>query len=290
MKTAEKISLTISLAFIVIGGIMVALGIHYGGREMLNNIYSKYEFKWPLSDTIDVDFDKSAEIIKGDLGDSYNASSIKKIDISIGAAKLLVEDSPDDQIHVSTKDMSSSQVINDDSKLVIKCKGASSGKSSVQILIPASASFKEVDIDAGATEFESSGFICENFDLDLGAGEAHIKSLNVSNSADIDISAGDLEIKSGEIANLDIDLGMGNLDYTGIVTGDLDADCGMGNATFNFKDNANNHNYDLEANMGNVNFGNKDYSGFTHKVEDNGADSDYNVSCGMGNIDINFAN
>lgn len=300
MKLSTKISLMTSIAFIVIGSIMVALGFHYGDRSSFDQISTNSRIvkinsinDWEINIANifneKVNFDENASISSKDSNEVYSISEISNISIEIGAAKLVIEDSDDDNIHVSTTGISLNQIDEDNSNLTIKASG-STIKSAVIISLPSNASFNEVEIEAGAAEFNCNCFNCDDFNLNLGAGEAKIQKLIVNNSADIDISAGDLTIYSGNINNCDIDLALGNLEFTGTITNDLDIDCDMGNTSITLTDDALDHNYNLEAGMGNITFDGKQISGFGNELnQDNNANSNFDIECGMGNIEINFA-
>lgn len=294
MKKSTQISLIISIAFIVIGGILYALGLHYGGfdqaKEMSSLMIDKFGLHVPLNDTsLYFKFNTNEEKINGDYTGNFDLSDVDNIDIQIGAADLKFNDSTDESIGVTLDGMNTSQVYVEDDTLFICSKG-STMKGKVEIAIPKSAKFSNINIEAGAAEMKNIAWECNRITMDLGAGDAKITSLNVTDSATFDIGAGNLEIQNAVIADMDADLGMGNLEFNGLVSGDLTVDCGMGNAEFSFTDSADNHNFDLEASLGNIELGQKRDSGLgNHIVIDNDADSDYEIECGMGNIEINFA-
>lgn len=294
MKKSTKISLIISLAFIAIGSILYALGLHYGGydeaKELSSQIMDKYGLHVPVADNyLYFEFNSDKEKISGDYTGNFDLADVDNLNINIGAADLKFSDSSNESIDVTLDGMNTSQVYIEGDTLII-CSQGSSMKGKVEIAIPKSARFNDVNIEAGAAEMKDISLECNRITMELGAGDAKLSSLNVSDSATFEIGAGNLEIKNAAIADMDADLGMGNLEFNGLVSGNLTVDCGMGNAEFSFTDSADNHNFDLEASMGNIELNkNKDSGLGNHMAIDNNADSDYVVECGMGNIEINFA-
>lgn len=301
MKKSTKFSLIISLSFIVIGSIMFALGLHYSSKNEINQLAEKSNYiDFNLDDFMlsigkkaskNVDFSKNAKISSGDFEASYDSKDIESINVEIGVSKLVLNDSNDNNIHVSLTGIPSHQIYVDSSTLIIKGDGASiNNKYLVEISIPGNVSFDEININAGAADLNCKNLTCEDFILELGAGEARINSLSVDDSSSIKLSAGDLEISSANINDCDIELSMGNLVLSGLITGDLSIECGMGNTELSLDDAQSDHNYNLEAGMGNISLNGDQKSGFDREYNlDNNADSDFEIECGMGNIEINFA-
>lgn len=295
MKKSTIVSLVVALIMIFIGGAMIIVSASKGGALEAQRIVDESKINIPKiniesSQINTVSFDNNEEIIKGDTVKQVKANEVSSLSVDIGGAKITINDSEDEYIYINISDMNSSQIFVDNDTLHIISKNNSLDSGEVILSIPATTVFDDVSLNVGASSMEGSAFACENFDLNLGAGEAIIFALTVSDSAIINVGAGNLNIASASLSNLTADVGLGNLDFTGTIRGDLDADCGMGNATFNFRDSAKDHNFDLSADMGNIKFDGKDYSGFSsHAGQNNNSDSIYTVQCGMGNIDINFA-
>ena len=294
MKNATLASICVATILMVVGSGMIAIGGSQGGFEDAQKIIDEKDlginFSFGKEASPFINMKGSVDFKAGDSAEQFKASEIENLSIEIGGAEVIIDDSEDEYIYANISGMNASKVYAENDTLYVHSKGKTTGNGKVYISIPATATFKNVDMEVGASSFEGSSFTCENFDLDLGAGEAVFKSLTVSDSADFDLGAGNLTIESATLNDFDVDLGLGNLEFTGLISGNLDVDCGMGNATLNLTDSASEHNIDLSAKMGNIKFDGDEYAGVkSHSAQNNNSDSNFDIECGMGNIEINFA-
>lgn len=292
MKKSTVTSLIVALVIIFIGCAMMIVSNSKGGFEEAKKMSDEkgFIFNTIPNKIVNISFDSNQKTISGDSTDKFKVSDINSLVVSIGGGEIEINDSEDEFIYVNILGMHESQIYVEDETLFINSQCKPSGSGQVILSIPASTKFDDVSLSIGASSLVSSPLTCKYFGLELGAGEANFSSLTVSEEANIELGAGDLYIESAEFNDLEAEIGLGNFEFTGIISGDLNAECGMGNASFNFKDSAQNHNFDISADMGNITFDGQDYSGLSaHAGQNNNADSMYTVECGMGNIDINFA-
>jgi len=292
MKNGTKNSFMVAFIMILIGISLLVAGYIKGGLEDARQLVAEKNIISSKSISLSTaKFNSKQEVIKGDAIKQFTASDADNLVMTIGGSEVTIEDSEDENIYVNISNMGETQIYIEDRTLYITSTNKSIGPGTVIVSIPANKHFSATTLEIGASSFAVSNISCDSLNMDIGAGDASVKSLTVLSTADIDLGAGNLTVEAANIHDMDMDLGLGNLDFTGIVSGDIDADCGMGNATFSFQDSASSHSFDLSAEMGNITINGEDYGGFIlHHNQDNDSDSQYDIECGMGNIEIKFAN
>lgn len=129
---------------------------------------------------------------------------------------------------------------------------------------------KEILLCADAGELLAGHVTAERAVLQIGAGHLRAEELAVSREADIDVSVGQCEI-------------------AGTITGDLDLECDMGEAVMRLTGSEDDHSYDVECGMGEVNVGSHSHGGVaSERSWNSGKDSEFVVDCNMGTVTITF--
>lgn len=129
---------------------------------------------------------------------------------------------------------------------------------------------KEIILSADAGELLAGRVTAENAVLQIGAGHLSVEELSVSRNADISVGVGQCEI-------------------AGTITGDLDLDCDMGETMMRLTGSEDDHSYDVECGMGEVNVGSRSHSGVAvERSWNSGKDSEFDVDCNMGTVTITF--
>lgn len=244
---------------------------------------------------------------------SFLASSFKELDVELGACTLYLQESADDQIYVSVEGKALRHYyLIDGSTLRIRNAGrtkkiaATSDK--VYLRVPAGFQFREADVMIGAGRLEGGALLAEDLSIDVGAGECSLEKIS-GREVRLNLGAGKIKTQQLEADELTLDagaggynlegvsvtddmkltLGMGNASIEGEITGDLSVDCGMGTVDMRLAGSEDDHAYDVECNMGNVEVGRKKLTGFSGSREWNsGRDSVFEIECSMGNVTISF--
>lgn len=145
-----------------------------------------------------------------------------------------------------------------------------------------------ISISLGAGTAELSSIKSDTVAISIGAGELTLDSLSCK-SIDAEIGAGAASIKNATTELADFEVSMGELIFEGCISSDMSAEVGMGNIELTLTGSQHDHNYELEAGMGGITIGQRDYGGIAFDTElDNGANSTYSLECSMGNITITF--
>ena len=95
------------------------------------------------------------------------------------------------------------------------------------------------------------GTVLREIDLDLGAGETVLSSINAG-VVDIDGGAGELLISRCSISELDLDMGVGELIFSGTVTRKADIGLGVGSTEITLLGGKENYQLVLEKGLGKI--------------------------------------
>lgn len=217
-----------------------------------------------------------------------NASDITELYIDLNYTNFTLASSEDDSFHITSEGNGKYQYYTDGSAFYIDGFYDRSANASRIILEVPDINFSYVDIDFGAGTATLSSLKSDTLIMSIGAGELTLDGISCDYLS-TDVGAGAIFIKNGQTKDADFDIGMGKMVYEGYINETLDAEVGMGNITLQLWDSPQQHNYDLECNMGAITLDQKEYGGMAFETEiDNGADSNYSLECGMGNIDVSF--
>lgn len=150
------------------------------------------------------------------------------------------------------------------------------------IFIPQDYVFSDIDIENGVGMLEIDTMKTSKLSLDLGAGKAILKNIDVSSEMDIEGGAGTIEIIDSTISGLDLDMGAGKVMFSGYLRGDNKIDAGLGSLVIDLYDDE----YTVSIDKG---IGNAKYNG--EEMKD---DSLYGIgrnrislNGGIGSIKIN---
>lgn len=332
MKKFTKGCLITALILFIIGGIfcltfgmmggfrqidsMAYRAVRLGGLDNLVIGYSGNSFgifrdddwsdeEW--TDMYNIDENTSAMQTK------YNASDVKDIDIDLGGESVVIEESENDNIWISTAS-SNNRVKYGMKGGTFKVYSTNSirlwkkySNGSVHLYLPKgmtldsihltvgagklksmALSADEIKLDIGAGKFDIDGISAHEVKIEVGAGKADINDI-IADKAVVSAGAGKININGVDVGKLSLDVGMGNIDMEGKVGGDIKADCGMGSISMKVDGSETDYNYEIECAMGAVRIGDNKYSGLaSERSINNGSSSTFEVECSMGSIDIDF--
>lgn len=243
---------------------------------------------------------------------NYTSEDFTDIDIELGGANLIIQESADDHIYI--KNESSIKTIKygvENSTFRLYSSGKAFGnispKGNVYLQLPGNMNLISIDIEiaagnmenismeadtieieAGAGKLSIDGMTARIISIDIGAGEMTIGSMS-ADTVDISVGAGTVNAKDVDIRDIDLEVGMGNLEIQGKIAGNADVECGMGGISMTLQGTEKEHNYELDCAMGNVKIGDSSYGGIAaERYIDNKSASSFNIECATGNITIEF--
>ena len=113
--------------------------------------------------------------------------------------------------------------------------------------------------------------VCNQFDVNVGAGEFVGKNVYSTDEAELKVGAGHI-CMNGKVDKL------------------LEVTCSMGGVEVTLANNENEFNYEIEAMAGSVQIGGQEYSSLlTGNTIDNNASGKIDIECSMGAVDKNCA-
>ncbi len=154
---------------------------------------------------------------------------------------------------------------------------------------------KDVILESAKLNVSAGTLICsdiktQTLEVNIGAGEGQLYNIEATD-AKLNVGAGDGEIKDSRLVNCDLKVGLGDFDVEGTIGGNVDIDCGMGNVEMNLTNLYSDFNYTAEVGAGDVEIGDRNYSGISHNINlNNASDKTMNIKCGMGDVSVDFVN
>lgn len=302
MKKFARISLiTAGILFITGVVILIICSIFAGGRlrgALSDTVSSELHstLNGDILELFDIgthhhDFNNSFPVHSGQHTDNNAAadSDITELYLELGAVDFTLAPSQDDYFHITSDGKGEYQYYTDGSAFYIDgfYNHRSANINKLTLEIP-DKEFTHVSIELGAGTANLSAIKSDTVDIEIGAGEL-VSSGITCDDIEAEIGAGSALIKNGITNNANFDIGMGELTYKGNINADLSVDVGMGSITLQLADSQDNHNYLLEADMGSIALGQRQYGGMAFETElDNNADSTYSLTCAMGSISVSF--
>lgn len=220
---------------------------------------------------------------------SYEFSAdIEELEFDITAAAVTIRAEDCDKITVNTnlKNLTAKE---NGGKLTIKEKQrfitVTESDAFIEIIYPADLVFDKVDIDSGAGSLEIASMNTVKLDLDLGAGETVLTTIEVTGEADIDGGAGSLTMRKANITDLDLDMGVGKFNFEGMLNGSCKISLGVGEADITLLGGRENYKLVLEKGIGDIYVDGEKVG--NSKLGD--GDRKINIDGGIGEIKVRFA-
>ncbi len=310
MKKFAKGSLIAALSMLVIGFVILFVCIIIGGNTLYTSLKDNVLQNEGLTDLLGVnfisfhngedlvDFSEDITTYSGDHENNKVAASseILNLDIDFGGGNCIITESSDEFFHISSENAEEFQYYIEGKTLYIAgfmdealFKVNLSDNNLLLLEIPKGFSFQNIDIELGAGYLEADSLSAGNtINLEIGVGELITYTL-LADTLNIELGAGNVEIIEATVQNSDVTIRLGNLTLNGVIQKDLSATCGMGNLEFYLNDSMENHNYNIECNMGNLTVDEKSFGGLSQSTKiDNNAASTYTLECGVGNLTVQF--
>lgn len=281
-----------------------AYGIYYSDDKEANDAWDD------ITDDIDAEVEdiekaeKSEESDTDEMVSKYAVSDIKKMDMDISAATLVITTGADAEhviVTMENGDRRDFETEMDGNTLEIEYgnehttfwlvrQSSNQNDAKIVIEIPAGMKLEKMNMEIGAVDvtIDATDMTCGELLLDVGAASIKINELIVTELLDVSVGAGSVEIGGGTYKKANIECGVGNFEMSGTVTNDLTVDCGMGNTILKLNGNEDDYNYMLSCGMGSLVVNDTKYTDIAgeHEVENDGAIGTIDLECGMGNLEL----
>ncbi len=274
-------------------------------REAWDRV-NKWDFRWikgggrGLVLTYDgIEFDENHDLTYGSFtDDSLRGTDIYKLDLEIGGGSLTIcrgdglilkkDGGPECQYYIE----------GDTFYLKQRCP-IGGGETDITLTLPEGIVLEEADIMMGAGEIVTEDlFSAGKVEIEVAAGSITMEEVK-ADTFSVEVAAGSVEVDRLDAAECDTNVNMGNITlWESLITGDLSAEVNMGDIDIFLRDSYENHDYEIECNMGEITIGteggeSRTYSGLSNSVELYGKNarggSLFDLDCDLGDIYVKFA-
>ncbi len=302
MKKFTKVSLVIVAIFFIIGFILITCGAAMGAGPL--SVWSLAEAgdfgwgKWHIgSHGIYYGDDEEDDDVTEDYKE-FAASTVKKLILDVDAAEIVFTESDDsDIISVAMRvgsNVKKYSAIQDGDVLKINCTMKHYKNwyvtPKLTVSLPENIALETADLAVGASDIdlEHGSVLCDNFVLDVGAGDCSGVGFEVSGRTKIKLGVGEISLEGGKYNELKMECGIGTIEFSGEVTGDVTAECGMGEIDMWLQAREEDYNYDIKCGMGSIEINGVTYGNISGKkvINHDGAVKKLVADCGMGSIEI----
>lgn len=261
-KTIKYLAMALAafLAVTIVGGALSAVGLIQGLFE--NDSVMEDTIGYPITTPItDLQLDVQAAELTIREGDTFSVeSNLKYLTVSEENGTLTVKES---------------------GKF-----GATYTGAQVILSIPYGTEFAVASVQIGAGSISADVLTAKTLDLQLGAGEAVLQSLTVTEKATIDGGAGEITVVKGSIRGLDLHMGVGELHLTAQLLGESTFDLSLGTSEIVLDGGKESYTLNVKKGMGTITVDGDEVSSVVDMGEGENAVS---VSGGIGEIRITFA-
>lgn len=303
MKGFTRVCLILAGIFACIGVVLAIVGVSMGASLNQNRSWGgnlpNTVLGWISEDENNTE--NGEEQIYRYTGEEL--AGIRNLDVELKAGSLKMMESEEEELRLAVKakenqvtcKLTDGTLVIEDTKshvwFGITSDWINSGGVEVELYLPKSMEWKEIDIEVNAGEIEAAeiGLKTERAELNVDAGTLKLDGLIVTEHLAAEVGAGEVQLSNLDANTLDLECGMGEMNIDGKASGDIVADCGMGELNLTIEDQMESFNYRISCGMGDVKMGNKSYTSFGKKnALDNQADKTMKLDCGMGEININY--
>ena len=178
-----------------------------------------------------------------------DTETIRNLEISIGAAELEIKSGEGFSVesnHKYLKARVKNGTLLIKEEIPFRFRNASGIK--IVLTIPENFTFDHIEMETGAGRLSVQTLRVKKLQMELGAGEAVIEDLTVTDEAEIQTGVGKFSVLGSRIADLDLGMGVGDVSLTTALSGDGELDCGIGNTEITFIGNK--EDYCISVNKG----------------------------------------
>lgn len=297
-----------SLALIMLGGILAAVGVMSGGQASLNALAAGGLLPVSAAETDSgIAFDNRYQVWTSDFEETLEGlpeDGTGRLEVEIGSVSLHVLESEEKTARIQGTGVRKAQAYVEDGTLYVR---AESGKKQVKWLFGGGR--RSTETEGEITLYLPEGFSAENASLNMGAGELVMDALRTdrlycnvgmgslemrklrAQDAEVSLGMGEVGLYDAEVSDMTADIGMGSMYMEGAVSQDLTASCGMGSLVMELAGSEEDYNYDVAASMGSVRVGERECAGMSaHWASDGKAVGNFDLDVSMGSVEIYFTN
>ncbi|MBQ8209169.1 MAG: DUF4097 family beta strand repeat protein [Clostridia bacterium] len=233
-------------------------------------------------------FDKKTDVLLGELKTYTVSDRVADIEIDVAAAEFTVMQA--DSFYVESNIENITVKVNNgclkiDDNVESGASLLSADTAVLNVYIPAGYVFGVADIDTGAGRVVINELSANELELDLGAGEAEMKNITVTDKTEISGGTGNVNITDCKFYKPELSLGVGEFSFTGELLGKGSIDMGIGEANIILLGDKNDYTVSVTKGVGEANV--DGYRVDNNEVFGNG-ENRIDISGGIGEVNVEF--
>lgn len=277
-KKIKKIFLGLGLSCIILGGILILVGVIFGGKMSGDKKdVSETHLVSEEINSIDIDADFDKVIIRKGEEFALNGKNVSengfKSELSNGIWKIT-----DSCENVFLK-FPFFYVNDDDERDAV-----------ITITLPDTFVAENMNIKIGAGELEADALMAKQFELHMGAGEAKIDKLFIEENTVVKVGAGEVEVEDASLKESNLKCGAGEIILKGQMQGDSTVKCGTGSIVLDLSGEPDNYEYQVKSGIGGITINGESYTGACKVNTDKDTLYVMNLKCGVGEVAVNIKN
>lgn len=197
---------------------------------------------------------------------AQQVSNIKNIKVNFDCGEVIIKTGDVDEIKVDTKNVIQERfhcetkgdtltVDYDRSRHVslhVSFFGRALPDAKIEIIIPETMVFENVDISNGAGKMTVTGITADNFIIGNGVGEIIMNNVTANNKLDIEGGVGAITVNNATCGAIDAATGVGQLTFTGEVNGDGSIASGIGAVYMTLYGDRDDYDFRTESGIGQI--------------------------------------
>lgn len=205
----------------------------------------------------------------------FDVKEIKNIDASIKAGTLLVEESDKDNISVEVFYRNYSK-----RNIKVKQKGDTLDiDESYKVFFP--TKFKDDSIKI--VVYLPKNIKLEQVKLEANASTIDVEKLSIGDILEVECNVGEITLNNIEAGFVDVNCNVGDIDVDIMSMDGMKVGCNVGNIDVNINESISKFNYEIDANIGDVEINNKSYKEYSKNQE---GDSTIDIECNVGDVKL----
>ena len=141
---------------------------------------------------------------------------------------------------------------------------------------------------AGRLMIQKEDLLCQEMDLEIGAGTMEVCSHVTTENLRVQVGAGNVELRNVTAKRMKAKCGVGAFSMCGSIEGDIDVDCGMGKCDLKLNEKEDSYSYQIACALGSVSVNGNATGGFGSKQcwSNSGSKGVISLKCGLGQISL----
>lgn len=281
----------IAFAFILIGAFLLGAGIASGGDLLYTSITSRSASWWPFRN-VSVNLGWSG-IIRNSKDDdeafgnyTHTFSDVSKLEVQASLGNVTIRPGNENKVIFENIYESDRNVEEKNNSLLVRVDGYIADNASVVIEVKENM-LQELIVDSDVGNVDIQNISVDKFDVSTNIANIDIQNM-MSEQVDISSDAGKVSIQGAEFNDATFSVDVGMIFFDGILRGNNEISCDAGSIDMRIKGNKDDYHYEIDNDLGHVNFGGDSYNGFMETNVNIGSKYYLELDCNIGSLTVEF--